>query len=153
MERYVEMISRTPHIRIKAILNNSNNEILFIIVNKNDPYSMIKIPVGEVLYNESAESTAKRIIAESTPYEIEPIAILGIYSEYDVGGTNHFVTAVFICIVTEFSAKIRGINLDINWLNFKNLSNANLYDDDVRILKDYRDWRIHKSTYWTSKII
>lgn len=145
------MNSRIPQIRVKAILNNSKNEVLFSIVDKNDSASLIKIPVGNVIYNESAEVSVKRIISENTSYEVEPIAILGVYSEYDCSGANHFVTAVFICIVTEFCDPTPELKLDFKWLNSKNLHTFNLSGDDIKILRDYSDWRVHKSTYWTSK--
>jgi|SRR5690349_15091398 len=145
------MNSRIPQIRVKAILNNSKNEVLFSILNKNNQASVIKIPVGNVLYNESAEVCVKRIISENTPYEVEPIAILGVYSEYDCSGAHHFVTAVFICIVTDFCDPESEIKLDYRWLNSKNLHTSDLNGDDIKILSDYSDWRINKSTYWTSK--
>jgi ADP-ribose pyrophosphatase YjhB (NUDIX family) len=144
---------RIPRARVKAILNNSKNEILFSMANKEDSTSIAKIPVGEIYYNESAEVSVKRIITESTPYEVEPIAILGIYSEHALEGTDHFLTAVFICIVTEFCPVTPHLKLGFKWLNSKKISDADIHDDDIRILRDYRDWRIHKSTYWTSKIV
>lgn len=145
------MNSRIPQIRVKAILNNSKNEILFSIVNKNDPASAIKIPVGNIIYNESAEVSVKRIISENTSYEVEPIAILGVYSEYDCNEAYHFVTLVFICIVTEFCDPTPELKLDFKWLNPKNLRASDLNGDDIKILRDYSDWRLHKSTYWTNK--
>lgn len=147
------MSFKIPQIRVKAILNNSNNEILLSIVNENDTSSKMRIPVRNVLYDESAEVSVKRLVLESTFHQVEPIAILGIYSEYDLGITNHFVTAVFICIVTEFNDVIRDGIIDYQWLDTKRLSQIELDHNDTRILIDYRDWRIHKSTYWTSKVV
>lgn len=146
------MNSNVPRIRVKVILNNSNNEILFTRMNRNYSSLNFQIPVGDVRYFEPIEASVRRIVKEQTLHEVEPIAILGIYSEHDLCRINHFVTAVFICIVTEFSNMSTNNSSDYQWLNLKRLG-LNLNEEDNRILIDYKDWRVNKSTYWTSKIV
>lgn len=146
------MDHKLSQVVVKAILNNSNNEILFTITKLTDAQSLIQIPNGHVQYGEPAEVSVKRMVNENTLHDIEPIAILGIYSEHD-SKKNHFITIVFICIVTNFQAEKSNRVLGNVWIPPGRLDNMNINKYDNRILRDYQDWRVHKSTYWTSKHI
>jgi len=59
-----------------------------------------------------------------------------LYSGYLLGiwfGKNtSFVTAVFICIVTKFDTPASERNI-VKRVNSKNLSEANIFDDDTRV--------------------
>ena len=72
-----------PLNRVTAICNNSHNEILFL---KNqevrNTYTM-SLPGDFVRYGESIEEALRRSILQQTALSVEPIEILGIYSNID----------------------------------------------------------------------
>ena len=143
-----------PHLRIKAILNNSKNEILFDVLDQNKESQVIQIPSGEVHYKELVEESLKKMIRELNGLEIEPLAILGIYSEPNLISERHFVTMVFVCLITDFHGADSIIpKSTYRWVNSKQVNSMDLKEEDKRIFSDYMNWRVHKSTYWTSKIV
>ncbi|WP_148686711.1 NUDIX domain-containing protein [Candidatus Nitrosocosmicus hydrocola] len=146
------MNNKIPHIKFKAILNNNNNEILFMNDVEHDNHKSMKLPEGMILYGEAPENALKRTILEYTDIEVEPLALLGIYSSMtlDAGNTIHSVTIVFICLILDLGKESNKSNCV--WLYRDNHTKMPLNEEDNRILRDYTLWRVDKSTHWTSKL-
>jgi len=146
-------------LRVKAILNNSKNEILFYGFYDIKHRRSLKLPEGIVEYGEAPEITLKRLMREIANIEVEPLALLGVYTKFDSASKNncesgHVITLVFVCLILDFK---KGINETKNsqtclWLNKKAIESQFLMEEtDNKILKDYVAWRIDKSTFWTNK--
>ena len=146
------MESKTQRLKIKAILNNSSNEILFVKDTESDPTQTIRLPEQMILYGETPEFALRRVILEMANIEAEPLSLLGIYSkmELDAANTKHVITVVFICLILYFG-KVAEISNCI-WLNKFEQTKMPIIEEDKRILRDYAAWRIDKSTYWTTKL-
>lgn len=150
----IKLDCNIPQLRIKAILNNSRNEILFDTLDQNKDPHVIQIPSGEVHFNELVEVSLKKMIREKIGLEIEPLAILGIYSAPNLILEQHFVTMVFVCLITDFhGAGSIFSRSTYKWIDSKRVDSMNLKEEDKKIFTDYMNWRVHKSTYWTSKIV
>ena len=145
------MDNKTPRLRIKGILNNRNNEILFIKEIEKD-LQIIKLPDVIIRYGETPESALKRGLVEMTDIEVEPLSLLGIYSKMELnkGDINHVITIVFTCLILD----VRNLVDQANslWLNKFKQIRMPIIEEDKRILRDYALWRIDKSTYWTTKL-
>ena len=146
------MESKTQHLKIKAILNNSSNEILFVKDAESDPTQTPRLPEVMILYGETPEFALRRAILEMANIEAEPLSLLGIYSKMELDATNtkHVITIVFICLILDFE-EVAGRSNCI-WLNKFEQTKMCIIEEDKRILRDYASWRIDKSTYWTTKL-
>lgn len=146
------MESKTQHLKIKAILNNNSNEILFVKDVESDPIQTLRLPEVMILYGETPEFALRRAILEMANIEAEPLSLLGIYSkmELDTANTKHVITIVFICLILDFE-KVAGRSNCI-WLNKFEQTKMRIIEEDKRILRDYASWRTDKSTYWTTKL-
>lgn len=146
------MDNKTPRLRIKGILNNRNNEILFIKEVEEDVSQIIKLPDVIIRYGETPESALKRGLLETTDIEVEPLSLLGIYSKMELnkGDIKHVITVVFICLILDVRNLVNQANS--LWLNKFKQTTMPVIEEDKRILRDYALWRIDKSTYWTTKL-
>ena len=141
-----------PLNRVTAICNNSQNEILFLRIPDLGKMDLICLPGDLIRYGELAEETLRRSILRQTELCVEPIDILGIYSNIDNLSETHIIETVFVCIIVDYSPK--GLKTGFNqsvWMNREQADKTKISTTDNRIIKDYFSWRIQKSTFWTTK--
>ena len=142
-----------PLNRVTAICNNSQNEILFLRTPDSVKTDKICLPGDLIRYGELAEETLRRSILRQTELYVEPIDILGIYSNIDNLNGTHVIETVFVCIVINYPQ--RGLKNGLNrcvWMSREQVDENNISPTDSRIVKDYYSWRSQKSTFWTTKI-
>ncbi len=144
---------RNPLPTIDAIIHNNLNQVL-LIRRKDNPYkNHLSLPGGFVNYGEKVEEALKREIKDKVSLNIEPLEILGVYSDPIRDPRDHIMSIVFICLNMD---DINGKNCDnmteMHWINLTDLGNYNLAFDHKIILQDYCKWRDQNSTYWSSKI-
>ena len=73
---------------------------ILLIKRKNPPFKdHLALPGGFVITGESVEDAAKRKALEETSLEIEPIDILGVYSDPKRDPRTHTMTVVFVGII------------------------------------------------------
>ncbi len=99
------------------------------------------------------DDALKREIKDKISFIIEPLEILGVYSDPFRDPRGNIMSIVFICLMID-DLKNKYINdlEKINWISLKELNNYNLAFDHKIILQDYSNWRVQKSTYWSSKL-
>jgi ADP-ribose pyrophosphatase YjhB (NUDIX family) len=142
-----------PLNRVTAICNNSQNEILFLRTPDSVKTDMICLPGDLIRYGELAEETLRRSILRQTELHVEPIDILGIYSNIDSLIGTHIIETVFVCIILNYPRRgLKDGNNQCVWMNRELVEDNQISSADSRIIKDYYSWRIQKSTYWTTKI-
>ena len=142
-----------PLNRVTAICNNSQKEILFLRIQDSGKMDIICLPGDLIRYGELAEETLRRSILRQTELYVEPIDILGIYSNVDNVRGTHIIETVFVCIIINYPQ--RGLKTGFDqcvWMNREQVDENRISTTDSRIVKDYYSWRIHKSTFWTTKI-
>jgi ADP-ribose pyrophosphatase YjhB (NUDIX family) len=142
-----------PLNRVTAICNNSQNEILLLRTPDSVKRDIICLPGDLIRYGELAEQTLRRSILRQTELHVEPIDILGIYSNIDSLIGTHIIETVFVCIILNYPRRgLKDGNNQCVWMNRELVEENQISSADSRIIKDYYSWRIQKSTYWTTKI-
>src|ERR671923_1640912 len=95
---------RNPVPAVDIILQKGS-EIL-LVKRKNEPFKdHLALPGGFVNEGESVENAAIREAIEETSLEIEPIDILGVYSDPKRDPRRHILSVVFIGIIVRGSEK------------------------------------------------
>lgn len=142
-----------PLNKVTAICNTSRNEILFIRNQDTKHATTLSLPGDFVRYGELAEDALRRSILQQAALRIEPIEILGIYSNIDNQSGLHIIESVFVCIITNFSEMGMNTSSDQHvWMDREQIEEAKKSIYNIKIIKDYYSWRIQKSTFWTTKI-
>lgn len=142
-----------PLNRVTAICSNNLNKILFLRTQEAENTNILSLPGDFVRYGEMAEEALRRSIFHQTTLCVEPIEILGIYSNIDDQIGLHVIESVFVCIITN-SPKM-GSKIDppqCVWLDRGKIETMEGNICDIKIVKDYYQWRIQKSTFWSTKI-
>ncbi len=144
---------RNPLPTIDAIIHNNLNQVL-LIRRKDNPYkNHLSLPGGFVNYGEKVEEALKREIKDKVSLNIEPLEILGVYSDPIRDPRDHIMSIVFICLnMDDLNGKNCDNMTEMHWINLTDLGNYNLAFDHKIILQDYCKWRDQNSTYWSSKI-
>jgi 8-oxo-dGTP diphosphatase len=144
---------KNQFLTLDAIIHNDKNQILFI-KRKNDPYKEhFSLPGGFINRGEKIEDAIKRIVSEEVALNIEPLEILGIYSDPSRDPRDQIMSVVFICLILDYlNGKAGGGLNERYWIHPNELKNYNLAFDHNLILEDYFNWRITNSTYWSSKM-
>jgi mutator protein MutT len=143
---------KNPTPTVDAIIQDKDNRIL-LIKRKNDPFKdHLALPGGFVDYGETVEDSIKREIKEETSLTIEPIEILGVYSNPKRDPRGHIMSTVFICLNLEDNpAKAGDDAKQLCWIDLEYVSSNQLAFDHNIIIDDYKHWRKNNSTYWSNK--
>ena len=138
----------SPSVMVDAVV--IENEKLLLVTRKKDPFKgFLTFPGGKVDEGEKVEDAVKRELREETSLDIEPTDILGVYSDPSRNPRGHRISVAFIAKVIGGEAKPSSDAESIEWLSVNEIKELGF--DHNKILKDYRQWRNTKSTYWSSK--
>ena len=133
------------------IILQSGSKIL-MIRRKKDPFkNLLALPGGFINEGETAEAAVKREAREETSLEVEPIEILGVYSDPKRDPRKHIMSVVFIGIVTGGTAKPGDDAQGIEWQELDKLNASELGFDHMQIIRDYKSWKMSGGTYWSLK--
>ncbi len=143
---------RNPIPTIDAIIHNEKNQVLFI-KRKNDPFkNHLSLPGGFVNYGERIEDALRREVKEETSLNIEPLEILGVYSDPNRDPRGHIMSTVFVCLIMDnLKGKAGDDASDICWVSLNDIKNNTYAFDHKMIIEDYLRWRVQNSTHWSSK--
>jgi 8-oxo-dGTP diphosphatase len=73
---------KNPVPAVDFIISKDDNSKILLVRRKNDPFKgMLSIPGGFMSQGETAEDAMIREAKEETSLVVEPIAILGVYSD------------------------------------------------------------------------
>ena len=140
----------SPSVMVDAIVER--NDKLLLVKRKKDPFKgSLSFPGGKVDEGERVEDALKRELNEETNLDIEPIDILGVYSDPSRDPRGHRIYITFIATIKSGDAKAADDAESIEWLSIN--EQQDLAFDHNKILKDYRQWKQTKGTYWSSKSI
>jgi ADP-ribose pyrophosphatase YjhB (NUDIX family) len=110
---------------------------------------MLALPGGFVNEGETAEDAMKREVLEETALEVEPVEILGVYSDPARDPRKHTMTVVFVAIITGGTEKSGDDAAGLEWVELADPGKVAF--DHAQILADYRKWRASAGTYWSTK--
>jgi 8-oxo-dGTP diphosphatase len=139
-----------PAITVDIIIEREGN--LLMVRRKKDPFKgLLCIPGGFVEFGEKVEIAAKREAYEETNLQVEPIAILGVYSDPQRDPRGHTVSVSFIAKIIGGIPKAGDDADDVEWVPLDD-NRLQLAFDHSRIVQDYRSWKKVNGTYWSSKL-
>jgi 8-oxo-dGTP diphosphatase len=154
-------LDKNKSINIIAILHNEKNQILTIKKKVGHFKNYLSLPGGFVNFKERIEDTIKREVNEKLSLIIEPLDILGVYSDFKGNNNGIIISIVFICLIidqlTEEKKEKKNLEKRENeeeslWIDLKNISQYEFASNHKVIIEDYLKWRNHSSTYWSSKL-
>lgn len=144
---------RNPIPTIDIILseNSNSNKVLLIKRNKDPFKDYFSLPGGFVNEGEKVEDAVRREAEEELLVKVEPINILGVYSDPNRDPRGHIMSITFIAKIITGNLKEGDGVAELRWVEINNLENIKLGFDHSKILSDYETWLKNKETYWSSK--
>jgi 8-oxo-dGTP diphosphatase len=139
-----------PTPTVDVILQRDSNVLM--IRRKNDPFKdHLALPGGFVNEGETVEEAMKRETMEETSLEVEPIEILGVYSDPKRDPRKHIVTVVFVGIIVGGDIRPGDDAASIEWIKLADIQHQQIAFDHAQILRDYSQWKNSGGTYWSTK--
>src|SRR5438093_6543247 len=119
---------------------------------KKNPFKgQLALPGGFVNEGETAEDAIKREAMEETSHEVEPIEILGVYSDPKRDPRKHIMTVVFVGIILGGSGRAGDDAASMEWVELAEIERKQIAFDHLMILRDYKKWKALGGTFWSSK--
>lgn len=141
---------RNPAPTVDVILQR-NSKVL-MIRRKEGPFKgLLALPGGFVNEGETAEDAMKREAMEETSLEVEPIDILGVYSDPKRDPRKHILSVVFVGIIVGGSGKAGDDAASLEWVDLAGFERQQIAFDHVTILRDYKKWKASGGTFWSTK--
>lgn len=139
-----------PTPTVDVILQRDSRVLM--VRRKKDPFiGQLALPGGFVNEGETIEDAMKREAVEETSLEVEPIEILGAYSDPKRDPRKHIVTVVFIGIIVGGSGKAGDDAVSIEWVELADIERQQIAFDHATILRDYKKWKASGGTFWSTK--
>jgi 8-oxo-dGTP diphosphatase len=149
------------------IIIKRDSEVL-LVRRKKDPFkNYLSLPGGFVDEGERVEDAARREAKEETSLDIEPIEILGVYSDPRRDPRKHIMSIVFIVRIidgnnNEAKAEAKDDAEQIEWMTLEDIDKKEFGFDHKKILLDYKKWLQQAGgeggggvaasrTFWSSK--
>lgn len=147
---YMEKQYRNPAPTVDVILQRESKVLM--VRRKKDPFKgQLALPGGFINEGETAEQAAKREAMEETSLEVEPIDILGVYSDPRRDPRKHVMSTVFICIVVGGQDRAGDDAASLEWIELADVERQQVAFDHVTILRDYKQWKASGGTFWSAK--
>ncbi|MEP0826752.1 MAG: NUDIX hydrolase [Nitrososphaera sp.] len=141
---------RNPTPTVDIILQRQSKVLM--IRRKKDPFmGQLALPGGFVNEGETAEAAVKREAMEETSLEVEPIEILGVYSDPKRDPRKHILTVVFVGIILGGSDKAGDDAESVEWVDLADIEKQQIAFDHLTILRDYKKWKASGGTFWSTK--
>jgi 8-oxo-dGTP diphosphatase len=144
------MSYRNPTPTVDAILQRDSRVLM--VRRKRDPFmGQLALPGGFINEGETAEDAMKREVLEETLLVVEPIDILGVYSDPQRDPRKHIMTVVFVGIIIEGSEKAGDDAATVEWIDLADIGKRQIAFDHSTILRDYQKWKLSSGTFWSKK--
>ena len=141
---------RNPAPTVDVILQRDSKVLM--VRRKKDPFKgQLALPGGFVNEGETVEDAMKREAMEETSLEVEPIDILGVYSDPKRDPRKHIMSVVFVGIVVGGSDKAGDDAESIEWVDLAGIEKQQIAFDHATILRDYKKWKASGRTFWSGK--
>ena len=141
---------RNPAPTVDVVLQRDSKVLM--IRRMNEPFKgQLALPGGFINEGETAESAARREALEETSLEVEPIEILGVYSDPKRDPRRHVMSVVFVGIITGGTEKAGDDAQEIEWIELEKIDASRLAFDHALIMRDYTKWKILGGSFWSSK--
>ena len=137
---------KNPVPAVDFLISKDNNSKILLVRRKNDPFKgMLSIPGGFVNVGETAEDAMRREAKEETSLIVEPIAILGVYSDPQRDPRMHTISITFITRIVEGNENARDDAAALQWIKLEGeldglMQSQLIAFDHSKILNDYKKW-------------
>jgi 8-oxo-dGTP diphosphatase len=150
---------------VDFLISKDDNSRILLVRRKNDPFKgMLSIPGGFINQGETAENAMMREAKEETSLVVQPIAILGVYSDPQRDPRMHTISVTFIARIVQGNEDARDDAAALQWINIENeldslIQSKQIAFDHSKILKNYKKWikAVRRSvdtndlTFWSTK--
>src|ERR671921_3016077 len=125
---------------------DTNNSKILLVTRKNDPFKgMLSIPGGFINEGETAEDAMRREAKEETSLVVEPIAILGVYSDPNRDPRMHTLSVTFITRKVQGNENASDDAAALRWVKIEDeldslIESKRIAFDHSKILSDYKKW-------------
>ncbi len=141
---------RNPAPTVDVLLQRDSKVLM--IRRKKDPFKgQFALPGGFVNEGETIEEAMKREAMEETSLEVEPIDILGVYSDPKRDPRKHILSIVFVGIIVGGSDKAGDDAAILEWVDLEGIEKQQIAFDHITILRDYKKWKVLGGTFWSTK--
>jgi 8-oxo-dGTP diphosphatase len=142
----------TPTIDMIIVENSNEKNRILLIKRGNDPFKgYLSLPGGFINYGEKAEDALRREAKEELSIKVEPIGILGVYSDPNRDPRGHIMSITFITKIIDGIIKSNYDAAKYIWVDLNSIEKMELAFDHLQIIKDFRRWQLNKDTFWSSK--
>ena len=156
---------KNPVPAVDFLISKDDNSKILLVRRKNDPFKgMLSIPGGFINEGETAEDAMTREAKEETSLVVEPIAILGVYSDPQRDPRMHTISVTFITRIVQGNEDPRDDAAALQWINIEGELDALIQSQQVafdhsKILSDYKNWikaaqnslESSNLTFWSTK--
>lgn len=143
---------RNPVPTVDVIMQRGSKVLM--IRRKKEPFAgRLALSGGFVNEGETAEDAVRREVMEETGLEVEPVDILGVYSDPARDPRRHTLTVVFVAIMVGGKEKASDDAAGLEWIDLADVQKMEdeIAFDHARILGDYRQWKNAGGTFWSTK--
>jgi ADP-ribose pyrophosphatase YjhB (NUDIX family) len=157
---------KNPVPAVDFLISKDNSSKILLVRRKNDPFKgILSIPGGFVNEGETAEDAMRREAKEETSLIVEPIAILGVYSDPKRDPRMHTISVTFITRIVQGNENARDDAAALQWIKLEDeldalIQSQQIAFDHSKILNDYKKWikaaqgSVESSsnpTFWSTK--
>lgn len=156
---------RNPVPAVDFLISKDDNSKVLLVRRKNDPFKgMLSIPGGFINEGETAEDAMTREAKEETSLVVEPIVILGVYSNPQRDPRMHTISVTFITRIVQGKEDARDDAATLQWINVEDeldslIQSKQIAFDHSKILSDYKKWvkaaqgsvERKNLTFWSTK--
>ena len=131
---------------VDFLISKDDNSKILLVRRKNDPFKgMLSIPSGFINEGETAEEAMIREAKEETSLDVEPIAILGVYSDPQRDPRMHTISVTFITRIVRGNEDANDDTAALQWVNIEDeleglIQSRQIAFDHSKILNNYRQW-------------
>lgn len=149
---------RNPVPAVDFIITKDDNSKMLLVRRKNEPFrGMLSIPGGFVNEGETVEDAMRREAKEETSLVLEPLAILGVYSDPQRDPRMHTLSVTFVTKTVQGIEKAHDDAAALQWISITDeldsfIASNQLAFDHSKILSDYKKWRAKKTTTTTNEL-
>ena len=119
-EEEVHGIHKNPVPAVDVLDAKDHTSKILLVRRKSDPFKgMLSIPGGFINEGETAENAMTREAKEETSLVVEPIAILGVYSDPQRDPRMHTISVTFITKIVQGNEEAGDNAAAIQWVNIE----------------------------------
>jgi 8-oxo-dGTP diphosphatase len=156
---------KNPIPAVDFLIPNNDNSKILLVRRKNAPFKgMLSVPGGFINEGETAEDAMRREAKKETSLFLEPIAILGVYSDPHRDPRKHTLSVTFIMKTSKGNEAAGDDAAYLQWISVEEeldglIKTGQFAFDHSKILSDYKNWIKaptispinSRPTFWSTK--